>query len=69
MWDRSWGSGDGDTDVAAGIAVDDGEGLVYVVGSTQGSFGVAVGAPNGTVRAIEESAAASRDVCLYTTSK
>lgn len=32
------------TDVAAGIAVDDGEGLVYVPGSLQGSLGVAVDA-------------------------
>lgn len=38
--------------VAASIAVDDGQGFVYVVGSTQGSLGVAVGAPNGTVRII-----------------
>ncbi|KAG5185351.1 hypothetical protein JKP88DRAFT_348318 [Tribonema minus] len=46
VWERTWGTDD--TDGAAGVAVDAGEGLLYVVGSTQGSFGGDAAAPNGT---------------------
>lgn len=44
VWEQRWGSSD--ADVGNGVAVDDGSGLVYVVGKTWGAMGREVWTPN-----------------------
>lgn len=44
LWERSWGTSE--PDLGNGVAVDDGSGLVYVVGTTRGAMDAEVSSPD-----------------------